>query len=413
MDRAVAYPTGVNATFRIDVSATFTTNANIPNNALNGVELLVANTIGIGTGDTALISTFERGGNEPAIGDVYNVSYIYTKDSYDVGLYTRVSAIEAAYGEASPDNPVTLASVLAILNGAVLVGIKQVPREGTGQASIESYRDAIEALEGTLPGEISLDILTPLRGDSLELYQFLARSNVRQSSIRYRQERTSIVGVSGGTTGVEVQNMAQTLNETRMRVVYPDIATMSITDAFANTKEHLIGGPILASMLVGSVVSPSLDVATPWTGRNLVGVTQLGRKLDAVEANQIAIRGVTVLIDKPPFIRVRQGFSTDMSTILTKTPTIVMIADEVQRQSRVVLEKFIGIKNVPGINSQIEGRLAMLLKSMVAAQILSGYTGISARQAPDDVTVIEVEAFYSPVFPILYLVLTYHLRSSL
>ena len=52
-----------------------------------------------------------------------------------------------------------------------------------------------------------------------------------------------------------------------------------------------------------------------------------------------------------------------MSNILTKTPTVVMIADEVQQQSRNLLERFIGMKFLPGILSQIEGRLAMMLKA--------------------------------------------------
>lgn len=410
----LSYPTGGTATFRIDVSSTFVTDANIPTNALNGIELTVANTLNVASGDTALVSTFERGGNEPAIGDLYNVSYVFTKDSFGAALFTKMSAIEAAYGVQSPDNPVSLAASLAFLNGAVLIGIKQVQRaEGLSQASITSYRDAIDQVEGFLPGQVSADLVTPLRGDSIELYQYLKRSNVKMSSIRYRQERTSILGVSGGTSPAAVQAIAQLLGEARMRVVYPDVATIAITDAFNSTKEHLIDGPMLAAMLTGSVVSPNLDVATPWTGRNLVGPSRLGRVLDAVEANQTAVRGVTVLVDKPPFIRVRHGLTTDMSNILTKTPTIVLIADEVQRQSRLALDRYIGIKFIPGILSQIEGRLAMVLKSMVANQIIANYTNVSASPALDDPTTVEVAAYYQPVFPLLYLVLSFHMRSSL
>jgi hypothetical protein len=203
------------------------------------------------------------------------------------------------------------------------------------------------------------------------------------------------------------------LADTRMRVVYPDMATISIQDATGVSKEYLVDGPFLASALTGQIVSPNTDVATPWTGRRLVGFNQLARQLDAVEQNQIAVKGVTVLEDRPPYIRVRHGLTTDMTNTLTKLPTIVLIADEVQKRARGVLEQFIGIKFLPGVLSQIEGRLAMMLKSMVQAQIISAYTGIKANVSPDDPTVAEVEAYYSPVFPLLYLVLTFHLRSSL
>lgn len=409
----VAYPTGATASFRIAVSKTFTTDANLPHNAINGVDLTVANTTLVGVGDTATVQTFERGGEEPTVGDVYYASYIYTKQDFTTSFFTKQRAVEAAFGTTHPDNPVSLASFLAILNGAVLVGIKQVPRAtGANQASVTTYRDAVDELEGVLPGQALPDIITPLRVDS-SLYLYLKRSNNIQSSIRYKAERTSIVGAQAGTLPEDAQLLGKSLKDQRMRMVYPDMATLTLTDSLNVTSEFLVDGPMMAAALAGSVVSPNLDVATPWTGRLLVGFTQVARSLDAVEMNQAAKAGLTVLENKAPFLRVRHGLTTDMSNIITKTPTIVMIADEVQRQSRATLEVFIGIKFLPGILSQVEGRLAMLLKGLVKGQIITAYTGIQAITAPDDPTVAEVEAFYSPVFPLLYLVLTFHLRSTL
>lgn len=409
-----AYPTGATATFRIQVSRTHTTDANLPRTSIPGFELKVSNTLDIGVGDTAKLQTFERGGEEPAIGDVYYATYVYTKESYNTAYFTKLSSIEAAYGSISSENPVTLAAFLASLNGAVLIGIKQVPKAvGSNYASVETYRDAIVSLEGVQPGQVNPDIIIPLRGDSTDLFTLLKKSNEIQSSIRYRAERTSIIGMSSGSDPVAAQNLAQTLNSDRMRMVYPDTAIISLTDAFNRTREELVDGPMLAAALAGSVVSPNLDVATPWTGRNLVGFVQLGRRLDAVEMNQTAQKGVTILEERPPFLRVRHGFTTDISNILRKTPTVRLIADEVQRQARAVLANFIGIKFLPGVLSQIEGRLAMMFKSLVAQQIITAYTGIKATVAPDDPTVAEVEAFYQPVFPLLYIVLTFHLRASL
>jgi len=410
----LAYPTGTNATFRIDVSNTFTTDANLPHNALNGVELIVSNTSGVTTGDTAIVETFERGGLEPAIGDLYYVSYIYRKQDYTTAFFTRLANIEASYGQTSPDAPVSLASYLAILNGAVLVGIKQVPRaEGSNYASLDSYAAAIQELEGPLPGNAIPDVITPLRGDSLELYQILKRSNSIMSSIRYRSERTSIIGLAAGSLPRTATDWAQSLDDTRMRMVYPDMVTLSLQDALGNITESLIDGPMIAAGLVGSVTSANVDVATPWTNRRLVGYTSLARPLDAVEMNQIAQKGVTVIDSAPPFLRVRHGLTTDVDNVLTRTPTIILIADEVQRQSRVALESFIGIKFLPGILSQVEGRLSMTLNALVKKQIIAAYTGLQANVNAEDPTVMDVEAFYQPIFPLLYIVLTFHLRSSL
>ncbi len=98
---------------------------------------------------------------------------------------------------------------------------------------------------------------------------------------------------------------------------------------------------------------------------------------------------------------------------LHKLPTVILIADEVQRQSRVVLEQFIGNKFLPGILTQVEGRLAMMMKSLVSQQIITAYTGIKANVSIDDPTTCEVTAYYSPVFPLLYILLTFHMRNSI
>lgn len=408
----LAYPTA--GTFRFGISKTFTTNANLPILALNGVELIVSNTVNVGVGDTGIVTTYARSGNEPAVGDLYYVTYAYTKEDYTTAFYTKMSSVERDFGPAIPDNPVSLGTYLAMLNGAVLVGIKQVLKEANStQASLTSYRNAISEMEGVLPGYISPDMILLMRGDSADLFQVLKKSNDKMSSIRYKSERTSIIGMAAGTVPNTVKNLAQTLNSTRMRIVYPDMVLIDIQDNLGNSKQYLIDGTFVAAALAGSVANSNVDVATPWTGRRLVGFSGLARMLDAVEQNQIAVKGVTIMEDKPPYLRVRHGLTTDMTNILTKTPTICLIADEVQRQARSVLDQFVGIKFLPGVLSQIEGRLSMMLKSLVAAQIITAYTGVKANVSADDPTVAEVEAWYSPIFPLLYLVCTFHLRSSL
>jgi hypothetical protein len=366
-------------------------------------------------GDSATVETLARGGEEPAVGDLYYVSYQYRKQDYQTQLFTKFSAIEATYGALSTDNPVTLAAYLAILNGAVLVGIKQVQKDednGT-RASATAYRNAIDDLEGPLPGGTLPDIMVPLKGDSLELYQYLSRHCDIQSDIRHRAERTALCGFSSGTNLTTAGSWATAIGRTRFRFVYPDVMVVPIPQPGGVPDEQtVVDGTYMAAMLAGSVVSPNTDVATPWTGKRLVGASRLARTLDAVEQNQIAVRGVTVIEDRSPILRVRQGLTTDMTSILTKLPTIIQIVDETQRQSRGTLERFIGTKFLPGILSQIEGQLTATLRGLVEAQILAAYTGVSAKVSVDDPTTAEVEGYIQPVFPLLYIILTFNLRSS-
>lgn len=414
------YPSGESFTFR--VRRAVATDSNLPANTIPGVELVVTNTLGIAAGDTAVVETFKRGGAEPAIGDLYYVTYNYAKSDFDTALYTRLSVVEATYGALSPDNPVTLASYLAILNGAVLVGVKQVRKDSAdGQtASVEAYRNAVDDLEGPLNGGILPDILIPLRGDSAALFQYMTRHADIQSDMRHRAERTVLTGVSAGTQARTVGDIAQSVERSRFRILYPDIMYMPIPQADGPDEQVLVDGTFLAAMLAGSLVSPSTDVATPWTNRRLTGATRLARTLDAVEQNQVAVRGVTVIQDRGTVLQVRHGLTSDMvgrstggNATLSKLPTITLIMDEVQKQTRRTLERFIGIKFLPGILSQIEGQLSNTLKLLVDAQILSAYTGVRARVSVDDPTASEVEAWVQPVFPLLYIVVTFNLRSSL
>lgn len=415
------YPDG--ATFTFKVRQVVTTDSNLPINTVPGLEVIVSNTLGVGVEDTAIVSTFERGGQQPANGDSYFVSYNYSKQDFSTKLFTKFSAVQAEYGANSPDNPVTLAAYLAILNGAVLVGVKQVQKDvdenadGLGDsASTLAFISAVDELEGPLPGGVLPNVLVPLdvpSADTAEFFQYLARHCDIQSLIRNRAERTAVGGLPAGTLPRTAGDIAESVRRARFRLVYPDIATLTLDNGDATSNQFIVSGPFLASAMVGSLATPTVDVATPWTSRKFFGFDSLARTLDATTQNQVAVRGVTILEDRLPAIRVRQGFTTDMSDILTKLPTITQISDEVQQQSRVTLDRFIGIKFLPGVLSQIEGQLSNTLKLLVYAEILTTYTGVSANTAPDDPTVAEVEAYYQPVFPLLYIVVSFNLRSTL
>jgi hypothetical protein len=411
------YPTGAGAYFTFNVLKLTTTDANIPVNSIPGLELTVRNTEGstIPTGDTALVETIEKGGQEPATGDSYYVTYNYSKTAadFETKLFTSQRVLEREYGPINPDFPLSMAGLLAFQNGSVLMGCKQVPKEpGSNQASVVSYVNALDDLRGSLPGGVFLDTITPLRGDSLELFQALSRHCDIQSSIRFRAERTGIIGVASGTQISDVGPIANAIDNTRIRLMYPDIVFLTVTDALGNEKQFLVDGTYLAAAMAGNRATPSIDVATPWTRARLTGFDQLARNLDAVEQNQVAVQGVTVLEDRTPILQVRQGLATNISNVLTKTPTVITIADEVQRQARATLDRFIGIKFLPGVLQEIEGQLAFTLKALKNAEIIAAYTGVQASTT-NDPTTVEVEAFYQPVFPLLYIIVTFNLRSNL
>jgi hypothetical protein len=57
--------------------------------------------------------------------------------------------------------------------------------------------------------------------------------------------------------------------------------------------------------------------------------------------------------------------------------------------------------------------MTALFKQLVQAEIVGAFTGISSNIDPNDPTVLQFEAFYQPIFPLEYLVLTFNLRAQI
>ena len=420
------YSTNATSIFELTCTDEIVCDANNPIESLPGLQLFVSNTSSVAAGDTAEVTTYHKNGKEPSIGQSYYISYEFEKRNYTPRLFTKLSTIEAAFGKVGASNQTSLASYLMLLNGATVLGVKQVRREsGKTNASLASYEGAVEELEGMLPGRIRPSVLVPMLEYSPEFAGFLSLHVDTQSNITNKAERTAILGFSAGTQPSEAAEMVQMLDQgedengikvsgnPRIRCMYPDMLTVTTTDNLGNEKEELVDGRYLAAMMAARQLSPNRDPATPWTGTQFVGTNGVARNLDMVTMNQVASSGITVVENRPPFIKVRQGLTTDVGSVMTKTPTVIQIADEVHQQSRNTLDSFIGVKFLPSVVSQIEGRLAKMYQDLVSAQIVAAYTGIKANVSADDPTACEVESFYQPIFPLLYIILKFNIRSSL
>lgn len=399
--------------FTMNVSPTFIVDPAVPTYALPGLETIVANTVGVVANDTGTTQTFNPSGVEPAVGDFYYISYRYMKQDFSTRIFRQFKNITANFGTVSPENRVTLAAYLAILNGAVLVGIKQVLKAtNTNQGSDQDFISAIKDLETPLPGNIKPDILVPLT-TSTAVYAYLTQHCEVMSNIRNQGERMGFIGFASGTSPTNAQTIAKGLSSNRIVAFYPDSAVITLTDELGQSFETLVDGTFFGAAVAGSVVSPAVDVATPYTRRRIQGFTRIPRIMDPVEANQTAVAGITILEDLDPIIRIRQGLTTNMASVLTRLPTVTQIADHVQQQSRIILDTFIGSKFLPQRVNEVEVSMTSLFKALVQAEIVSAFTGIAAEVDAEDPTILRFEAYYQPVFPLLYIVLTFNLRARI
>lgn len=390
----------------------------IPTKAMPGVRVRVSNTTDVTVGDTGLVKTYNLSGREPSVGDFYYVSFTEavqfdSNGLRDAVLYSQESNVIAATGPLSITNNLGLAAHLAFLNGSSLLALLQIQKTtGTDDAPDSRYIAGIDYFNEPMEGGTRPALMQPITTSSAVI-SYLRTSNTIQSGIRYANERFSYFGFPLNTTPTTAQVVARAMNNELMVGLYPDGAITTVTDALGNDVEYLVDGAYLAAAVAGRDTSPAFDVAEPLTGKPIVGFRRLFRRLDTVFSAQTANVGITLLEQFAAGIEIKFALTTDISTVLTRTPSVIRIKQFVQRGARAILKPYIGSKQLLQRKTEIERTLKSYLAALLQAKIITGWTNVKAQLDPNDPTIINVEAYYSPVFPLLWIVITFNLRSNI
>jgi hypothetical protein len=388
-----------------------------PERGVPGLKVRVTDTLGVGVGDTGLINTYNKSGAEPKVGDFYYVSFNETKQFDSNGLtepklYTQESDVFTDTGRYTINNKLGMAAHMAFLNGAQAVVLLQIKKtEGDVDAPSSRYIAGIDAFNMPMQGGLQPTLMQPVT-TSADVINYLKTSNTIQSSIRYANEHRTYFGFALNTTPTVAQAFARAMNSERMVGIYPDGAVTTVTDELGIETEFLVDGSIMASAIAGRDVSPAFDVAEPLTRKPVVGFRRLYRRMDAVTAAQTSNAGLTLLEEVSSSIDIKFALTTDLSSVLTRTPSIIRTKDFIQRGSRSILQPYIGQKLMAGKTSEIETTLKSYMSALQQAGIITAFTGIAASVDPNDPTIINVVAYYSPVFPLLWIVITFNLRSN-
>jgi len=381
-----------------------------------GVNFTVTSTDG-GTSDstdnTIILNTYNLSGNEPSVGDAYYVTFDKAKTDYTVKFFTEMRDVIRFFGPIEINNKLVISANLAFQNGARAVALKQVQRtSGGSDASVQAYIDGIDEFDEPLSNGTRPSLMQPITTNS-QIHAYLKTSNAIQSSIRYRNERTSIIGYAVGTRPDEVISSVKSLKTEKITSVYPDAAILGITDNFGNEVEYIVDGSFIAAAMAGLDTSPVYDISTPLTNKSIVGFKRIFRQLDNVTASQIANAGCTVLQGRGANISVLMYLSTDMSNVLTRNPRITELKHFVQQGMRRVLTRYIGNKNLPRVLPQIEGTVKSYFSSLKTSELIGDFKGVKARVNESDPTTVDVEVYYKPVFPLNWIVVTLNLRQSI
>jgi hypothetical protein len=420
------YTPGDTLTFTVSKSAVRHTGSTyapfgtaVPNNliAISGLKTKVATTFGSAVGDTAIVATYNKSGNEPTVGEYYYVSFNVAKTAADMAitLYDNAADAYTAYGQPSVVNRLSLGISLMVQNGVQTFGAIQVPQQaGQNTASDSDFISAIQSLTTNLPGQTKkADVIVPL-STSPTVHQFLSRQLTTQSTVRYKGEAIGFVGYSQYTDASTARANARALKNARMIAIGNPVAGLQITNNQTGVAlEYAVSGEFMAAALAGLNTNPANDVATSLTLQNLVGFSRLLKRYDDATMNLMAADGLVLLTDNAGALSIRHYKSTDPSNPITSEPTCTTITDYTRQQFRADLQQFIGRKLVDSLVNDITAVCNARLRSLVSNEIITGYKNLSVIPDPNDPTTVNVTVTFKPMFSLLYISVTFTVTTSL
>ncbi len=386
--------------------------------AINGINLTVVSNFGSTAGDTVIVSTFNKSGNNPNVGEFYFVSFTVAKTAadYAIKLYTDPRIAYGIYGQpTSMNNRVSVGIQLMAANGVQTFGVIQVPVvPGTNQASSQDYMNAIQTLTVNLPGtNQKANMICPLSTDPT-VHQFLSRQLTTMANVRQKGEAIGFVGYDQFQTPATMSANARSLSNKRMIAIGAPVAGILITSPTTGVAvEYAVSGEFMAAAMMGLEANPANDVATTLTFQNLVGFSRLLVTYDDPTLDNMAANGLTDLLNNNGALLIRHYKSTDPSNPLTSEPTCTTITDYVSQVFRSDLAQFIGRKLLDSLVTDIQVVCNARLKSLVDQQIIAGYQNLSVVQDPTDPTQADVTVTFKPIFSLLYVSVTFVVQTTL
>ena len=298
----------------------------------------------------------------------------------DAGKAVTVTGYAAAASVFGEDETPGMSTILRLLfeNGASAVTAVRVAGEG----SLEDYKSAFAAL-----GREDAQVLVCDSGD--EAVQQALRTAVEEASAA-RHERIAVVGCDGAEIA-ELTARAAALNSERMVLVGPD--------ALDSAGRPLPG--VFAAAAVAALAASGGDPAVPLNGGELKGLGGLGQDYSDNDIDLLVRGGVTPLECAAGVVSPVRGITTRTKTggaadATWRELTTVLIVDDVIPAVRSALRsRFSRSKNTARNRAAIRSQVIVELEKKLAAEIISGYDGVSVTASEEDPAVCLVEFGFS------------------
>lgn len=313
----------------------------------------------------------------------------------DAGKAVTVTGYAAAASVFGEDETPGMSTILRLLfeNGASAVTAVRVAGEG----GLEDYKSAFTAL-----GREDAQVLVCDSGD--EAVQQALRTAVEEASAA-RRERIAVVGC-GGAEIAELIARAEALNSERMVLVGPD--------ALDSAGKPLPG--VFAAAAVAALAASGGDPAVPLNGGALKGLGGLGRDYSDNDIDLLVRGGVTPLECAAGVVSPVRGITTRTKTggaadATWRELTTILIVDDVIPAVRSALRsRFSRSKNTARSRAAIRSQVIVELEKKLAAEIISGYDGVTVSASEEDPAVCLVEFGFSVAHGLNQVRLTVHIE---
>jgi len=345
----------------------------------------------------------------PKTGEKYYIDYYYNAFSHNTPV--RYFSTSIAYRDHGINSPLGLAARLVLAK----------PPEGNGASSIylvsvenDTQSEYIAALETLKPKE--LDVIVSL----LPIDDTLLAHVTEMSSYLYKKRRIFITGAKKGTLigdetieGTMIYD-ASSLKNKRAIFVAPSSVFINVPQEDNTYVKTEVDGSYLAVAVAGRLASLP-DVAEPLTRKRVYGIEEIGLNpetsqeyLDS-EKDLMAEAGLCIVNEEKGVTLVRHGITTDVAKVEDQEISIVLAEDEIISSLEERYKDFLGQK----LNAEILDTIVSVTKGVLDIKlreaILSSYDPgkITAEQDPDRPTWVLVSFWYTPMYPVNVIKVTY------
>lgn len=378
----------------------------------------------------------------PTAGEAYWIAYKYKIEdvAYQPYFYTDEADIIAAYGAESALNLATVGAILALRNGAPVVGVIQLDLIGNSpysitDANLSNLTAAQLAAVMLLAFTAALDEVKKLDFDrirylvpmttadatfdeyldhvyeyslgSVRRWRMLVRGMPSQPAATNTYVSDEVITLADNyrATGAEPKRVITTMPGEVARVIIDEngaVATLNLD------------GSAVAAAVAGRICG-FLNPAVPITNKIMAGFT-LGRTFNIAEQTKLGSYGICTFVNRRSQVRCMHGLTCDLTDATTQEVSLVEVEDFIKAQSLRQLEsKFVGAPLTRSVFASVNAALTSYWEGLIVRGVIAEYDqgSVSAKASPSDPRTIIVNGRILPVFPLNWIDISFSFTSGL